>query len=94
VVKLVLGLISLNQIPQKIQHVFPAAVPHWRSLLSVLAAILVGLALRSPKKTMITFFYDAADPGLGPLGFCALPEIRLGVSQGANIAHPLDPSSS
>jgi hypothetical protein len=59
--KLDLGLIQRNQIPQKIQHVFPAAMPLWRSLLSVLAAILVGLALRSPKKTV---FNDTAGPGL------------------------------
>jgi len=39
-------------------------VPLWRSLLSVLAAILVGLALRNPKKTIITVYYDAAGPGL------------------------------
>jgi hypothetical protein len=36
-------------------------MPLWRSLLSVLAAILVGLALRSPKKTVIN---DTAGPGL------------------------------
>jgi hypothetical protein len=47
--RLVLGLNLHHQVPQKIQHVFPAAVPLWRSLLSVLAAIEVGLALRSLK---------------------------------------------
>jgi len=52
--KLVLGLNQRNQVSQKIQHVFPAAGPLWRSLLSVLAAILVGLAHGETQKTMIT----------------------------------------
>ena len=55
--KLVLGLTQRNQVPQKIQHVFPAAGPLWRSLLSVLAAILVGLARGETQKTMITVCY-------------------------------------
>jgi hypothetical protein len=45
-----LGLSQRNQVPQKIQHLNPAAMPLWRSLRLVLAAILVGLALRDPKK--------------------------------------------
>jgi hypothetical protein len=45
-----LGLNQRNQVPQKIQHLNPAAKPLWRSLRLVLAAILVGLALRDPKK--------------------------------------------
>ena len=41
-----LGLNQRNQVPQKIQHLNPAAMPLWRSLRLVLAAILVGPALR------------------------------------------------
>ncbi len=37
--KLEKGQISRNQVPRKILHLFPAALPLWRSLLSVLAAI-------------------------------------------------------
>jgi len=44
------GLTQRNQVPQKIQHLNPAAKPLWRSLRLVLAAILVGLALRDLRK--------------------------------------------
>jgi len=55
--KLVLGLCQRKQVPQKIQHLNPAAGPLWRSLRSVLAAILVGLAAAKPKKNyyLLTF---------------------------------------
>jgi len=51
--KPVLGLIQRNQIPYVCLHEIPAALPLWRSLLSVLAAILPGLAPRGQKVTMI-----------------------------------------
>jgi hypothetical protein len=86
--------ILLNQIPYKIQHVFPAVKPLWRLLLSVLAAILVGLALRSLEKTILFcllrrgwFRIDRR------LVLVNCPESRAGASQGGNITHHLNPST-
>jgi hypothetical protein len=87
------GLIQRNQIPQKNQHVFPAAMPLWRSLLSVLAAILVGLALRNPKNYDY-FLNDAASPGLTAARCLYFSRFTVpGVPLGANITHLLNPSS-
>ena len=80
----------MNQVLKKIQHLYPAVKPLWRSLQSVLAAILVGFALRSRKKCYFRRGWSRIGRRLVLVNG---PAIGAGASQGANITHRLNPSS-